>query len=233
MRALRQRFASPTAAARSWHWTHAVSLLLIMTVLWGIGAALHTLAPDDPDWWKGTIFGRFSQFGLGVATGLLLADVRSGAIRLPRSAGNWIAAIAFGLLLTAVAILEYIDKQAAPGSLRWLYFGTKLSLALPACLLIAAAFCDSVWQRFLVSKPLLYLGVISYTLYLIQCASAGPVLNLSETLARLFLGLGVGSWPTVGLTMLVCLGAAVVVHHIFDSPVQRYLRRRLLRRPVS
>lgn len=228
MRALRHRFVSPIAAARSWHWTQAILLLLITIVLWGIGAALHMLAPGDPDWWKGTIFGRFSQFGLGVATGLLLADVRSGAIRLPRAAGNWITVVGFGLLVAQVTTLELIDQQTAPGSLRWLHFGAKLSLALTACLLIVAAFCGSVWQRFLASKPLVYLGVISYTLYLLQCASAGPVRGLSETAARLFRGLGVGSWPSVALTMMVCLAAAVVVHHLFDSPVRRWLRGRML-----
>lgn len=233
MRELRARFASPTALTRSWHWTHAVSLLLITLGLWAIGAALHTLAPDDPDWWKGTIFGRFSQFGLGVATGLLLADVRSGAIRLPRSAGNWITIVAFAMLVTQVALLEYIGKLADPGSLRWLYFGAKLSLALTACLLIVAAFCDSIWQRLLASKPLVYLGVISYTLYLLQCASAGPVHNLSRATAAHFLGLGLSSWPTIALTMLVCMAASVMVHHVFDAPVQRWLHHRLHRQPTS
>ena len=120
-----------------------------------------------------------------------------------------------------------------PGSSRWLFFGVKLSLAVTACLLIVAASCGSVWQRFLASKPLVYLGVISYTLYLLQCASAGPVHNLSASTAGLFRRLGVGSWPTVGLTMVVCVGVAVAVHHLFDAPVQRWLRRRLLRRPAS
>jgi peptidoglycan/LPS O-acetylase OafA/YrhL len=233
MRTLRQRWAAPDAAARSWHWTHAVSLLVFSGALGLIGAALHRLDPTDPDWWKGTIFGRFSQFGLGVATGLFLADVRSGAVRLPRAAGNWIAIAAFGLLVTQVTILEVIDKLMAPGSLRWLYFGAKLSFAVTACLLIVAAFCGSIWQRFLASRPLVYLGVISYTLYLLQCASVGPVKNLSADSARFFQGLGFGSWPTVALTMAVCCGVAVVVHHAFDSPVQRWLRRRLLPRTVE
>jgi peptidoglycan/LPS O-acetylase OafA/YrhL len=80
---------------------------------------------------------------------------------------------------------------------------------------------------------LLYLGAISYALYLIQCASFGSVNVLSEASARYFLGLGLNPWASAGLTMLICIGAAMVVHHGFESPVQQWLRRKLLRRPTS
>jgi peptidoglycan/LPS O-acetylase OafA/YrhL len=230
MRRVRARFEGDHTSARSWHWMHAVSLLVCSALLLGVGAALHAFAPNDFEWWKGTIFGRFSQFGLGVVTGLLLADIRAGVIRLPRAAGNGFTLAAIALFVVQARSLEHLDDSAGQTPLSWLHYGLKLSFSLTACLLILAAVCDSLWQRFLASRPLLYLGAISYALYLIQCASFGPVNILSEASARYFLGLGLNAWASAGVTMLICIAAAMVVHHGFESPVQHWLRRKLLRR---
>ncbi len=233
MRRFQDRFESASPELGSFRWIHVVSLAAFSFVLWSVGAGLHMLAPNDPEWWKGTIFGRFSQFGLGVLTGLLLADVRSGAIRLSYSTGNWLVLAAIGLLVSQAAVLEKMAHHAASGLPLWLYHGVKLSLAVTACLLILAAGCNSIWQRFLASRPMIYLGAISYALYLLQCASFGPVHNLSATAARYFDGLGFNPWATGGIAILICVGAAMLVHHAFEAPVQQWLRRNLLRGPSA
>ncbi len=232
MRRLRARFDPPSPATRSLSWAHAVSLFVFTVGLLGIGAAFRLINPNDDGWWKGTLFGRFAQFGLGVLTGLLLADVRSGTIRLHRAAGNVFMVAAIGLLYVQTQILDRFDAAGGlPTQSGAFYYAVKMSLAVPACLLILAAVCDSVWQRFLASRPLVYLGAISYALYLIQCASFGPVSELSSASARHFAGLGFNNWASAGMTMLVCVIVAMLVHHGFESPVQQWLRRKLGRSP--
>jgi peptidoglycan/LPS O-acetylase OafA/YrhL len=229
MRSIRRRL-DPRDDGRLWHWAHPLTIAGMSLGLLGVGAVLHPLTPNDADWWKGTLFGRFPQFGFGVLTGLFLADLRAGRFRLPRAAGNAFAVAAFLLMALQILALDATDGPPDPNASRWLVYALKSSLAVTACLLIAAAVLPSFWQRLLASRPLLYLGAISYVLYILQYASAGPVRVLSEATARRFRELGLAPWPGTGLTVLVCIASAMVVHHAFEKPVQHALKRVLTRR---
>lgn len=209
------------------HWIDTASIGVASLLLLGIGAGFHQLAPADADWWKGTLFGRFPQFGLGVLSGLLLLGCRSGVIRWPRWAGDAMTVAAIGLLVVQTVALDRFEAGTPHGASRLAVFALKLSFAPTACLLILAACQPSWWQRLLSTRPMLYLGAISYALYLTQCASAGSVDVLSGTLTQRFLAAGWSPWPTALAAMAVCIGVAAAVHHGFEIPVQRWLRRAL------
>ncbi|WP_172123210.1 acyltransferase [Devosia sp. 919] len=139
-------------------------------------------------------------FAAGVLCGLLHATgwkIRSNRVSFVLRAGA-----------IALVALQYACSFRVTHSV----FGTGLSL-VPLVLVFA------VTQpcRFVLLRPLLYLGSISYALYV-----AHPVVIVA---LRLPLHQGYSGLGAVLLTTLVSLLVAALAHHFFEQPVARWLRQ--------
>jgi peptidoglycan/LPS O-acetylase OafA/YrhL len=122
-----------------------------------------------------TFFGRFVDFALGVGGALVFASGWIGRL-WSRPRGPWLAALgtlaAFGLLVVAehrMAAAGGIDGAAWAAAWSWNLVVAAASLLAILCLTSRT----SPVSRLLALPPLVYLGRISYALYLVQMTPLG------------------------------------------------------------
>ena len=141
---------------------------------------------------------RYSNFFL---IGICLYRLRTGAARPVTY-----VALAVALLVTALGGAE--RSFHAPG---WIYF------------LLAVAFTTLVWfasgrpGRWIATPPLLFLGRISYPLYLVHVAAGFQLIRMMTE----------RGWSTLASTVaagLLSLAAATAIHYLYERPMQRWLR---------
>ena len=117
--------------------------------------------------------------------------------------------------ITYVALATAIAAAVLGGSERT--FNTPGSLYLP----ITVAFTALVWLavsrhgRWLISAPMVFLGRISYPLYLVH-------LVLGYQVIRLGIEHGWSTSTGVIVACLVCLGVATLVHYFVETPSRRW-----------
>jgi peptidoglycan/LPS O-acetylase OafA/YrhL len=183
----------------------AGSALLVAPSLWfrgrgGTGDLLHMHS--------------FPSVAFGFAPGLLLAGLEQMAEPATRSRPVLGVALARALLLGAV--LAFAVYFAAPDG-RFVIHGVLASLA---CSLVLAAAVVRSWAgappwRALVSRPLVWMGERSYSLYLFHVA----VLDLVGTRV---IGHGGNAAPRVALLMALAVPAALVLawagHRFVERP---------------
>jgi len=127
------------------------------------------------------------------------------------AAGFALLAIGLGLLLLTIALPDPDDAQ------RVLIWG------VPSVMILLGAYA----ARQIGSRPLIYFGDASYSIYLIQVF----------TIPAFFKAWGVLGLPALPGDMLVlgCTAATIVAgciwHSLIDTPLRRQLRRR--RRPAA
>ncbi len=136
-------------------------------------------------------------------------------LRQLRLEGAWLRRVAAwaGLLGLAVSVVLWNVAQV---SSTWMYPWGFLLCALCTAAVILGALQEGLLSRALSVPPLLWLGKISYGVYLIHW----PVFLLL-TPARL----GWDPWPLFALRGAVTLGCATVMFHLVEDPIRR--RRRL------
>lgn len=83
---------------------------------------------------------------------------------------------------------------------------------------LAVAICISGGARFLTWKPLVYLGTISYSLYLIHAP-------IGERLELLLYWLNAPTYLYLPVSVLAAIGAAVLVTEFVDRPGHRAINR--------
>jgi peptidoglycan/LPS O-acetylase OafA/YrhL len=207
----------------------ASALLLAATtlVLYGIGAVIWTtLDGRGPGFLSTaravsihTLFGRFYDFALGIFAALVYRKLRR------REAPTWLDRPAIGALATLAAAAAIVGCQAgmhAAGGMsgpHWLPFWLwNLALA-PAAALLILSLTSAVnpLARFLGRRPFVYLGKISYALYLVQYTSLGkglfyPILPRS---------------PLLGLVLLYAGQCAVsaILFELVEEPARRLVLR--------
>lgn len=193
------------------YWTLGVELLFYVTcaALWFGGllsarrlpitlyvwlaamAAAILLIPEDQEAWHQAV-DNLPWFMLGIIALAIFEGDRRPAV------------LAFPIVGVAVVALANVNVAV---------FGAALYVVFLAVLL---------WRPFgLTSRPLRFLGDISYPLYLLH-QNVGYVVLLALA------GLGVPRYVGVAATVVLMLAAATAVTFLFDQPVRRALRRRLL-----
>ncbi len=154
---------------------------------------------------------------LEFAIGMLIAQHHRRLSRLPASAG--LAAVIAAIAL--LAALPYDDE----GHSRFVLF------ALPATLLVCGAIVleQRGWRT--EATPVLQFGAISYVLYVSHPLVLSAMGNVQERVAALQTPSAALAWSAFAVA--TAIGFAWIVHHAFEQPVARALRRRLAaHRPV-
>ncbi|MDX6513696.1 MAG: hypothetical protein QOE36_3200 [Gaiellaceae bacterium] len=112
--------------------------------------------------------------------------------------------------IPAAAFLGWIAWDVNPGA-HWLYAGGQLAIAIAATVVVLAAVDGLPWLAFLRFGPLVYLGRISYALYLWHLF--------------LLFSFVVYSWASVWLAVVASLAAASASYHVVERPFLRLKRR--------
>jgi len=129
---------------------------------------------------------------------------------LPRAAGDWTGAIAFLLFLIGASsgVSDFV------------------LVALLALTILGTATAQAFLARFLGSAPLVWLGEISYSVYMVHF----PVLLV---LRRIWERAGFAEWPASGkaaafaATIVVVIGLAAVLFYLVERPARTRLRDRM------
>jgi peptidoglycan/LPS O-acetylase OafA/YrhL len=195
-------------------------LLGLLTPWFGIGIALLSRS----------VLGRSPALLLGIAVAWL--HVRFGdTLRASwASAGAWGVMLADALLVTLVVALAYLLRWVAGVGLVLAEFPPYAAWHVPeaglwGALLSLILLSPSLLGRLLTSSPLVSLGVISYSVFLLHY----PVLQFSlGWLARahptVFDSRAATATVLVGLTAF-CLGLSTLTYLVIERPAMRWRRR--------
>ena len=172
---------------------------VILSVWW----SLHVSA-DNPVLSYYSPFTRFWELGLGCLLAIF-------TIRRPAPAG-WIQDIAgvCGVVLLVIALLKLNSTSVYPGWLAW------LPCAATAMLIWAGSGKgSSSITRFLSARPLVYLGALSYSLYLAHYVWLILPRQIVPPLA---------GWPWTLLEIGGTIITAVLSYHLLENPIRRSRR---------
>jgi len=220
--------AIATLLVRRLRWGTAQLTLLIAAMWLMLGAAGAAAAGTAHGDWLLRVFpgSRLADFTIGVALGLIVVQhLQKRALRsqapAPRVSGGWTALEA--ALITATCLSPLLWTLAASGVLpetlgaSWFHLPT-----IGATILVMALERGAISRRLLAMRSLVWLGEISYALYLV---------HLFIILAAYRVGLYdlLGPWATSALVVALALGVSAIVHERFEKParariVARYTR---------
>jgi len=145
------------------------------------------------------------RMGCGFTAGVAACRMRQ---TLPEAAARWAPAVALGCCLVLLAAI-----QAKAGFI--------LAPALFAGLILALSFQSGAVDRALAARPILWLGRISFPLYLLHLTPLNwMIAHLGP--ARL------GELAATGLLLAygaACLGCANLLHRLVEQPAHRWARR--------
>ena len=160
---------------------------------YGVGGFVPLIAANALGWWSGVEAVMYlSVFGFGA----LLAALEAARLRpVRRSNGFWMLVVVF-----AICAMTARDYPV-------LVVGAAVSVFL-------ALECPPVIRAFTV-RPLIWLGQVSYSLYLVHL----PVVLATATL------LGEDSWARIPLSVAMSVACASVFHRLVESPSQRLAAR--------
>ncbi len=150
---------------------------------------------------------------------MFFAGAILGRMRLPKIGGP------LALVLLGVAILLFSSHRAVPaitgvgfGSESWLWFA---GVTVASCVFIALAVGNDTVKRALSSKPVLFFGVRSYSIYLIQ---APIIVAVAIALHRLTGDGEAHPWWSFTAFLAAILGG-IVFYSLVESPSHALARR--------
>jgi peptidoglycan/LPS O-acetylase OafA/YrhL len=168
--------------------------------------------------WEGPLFN--TQTGRGLVcffTGVLIGDILSRPKTIKREKQLIKASIFTAILSSALIFLLSKDKNGVFDMYR--YFVYVLAL-FPALFILSLRL--RILSGLLSLKPLLYLGAISYSMYLTHFPIA-----LTMMMAGKIFGLKIDY--SSGITFFSYVAVVVIISHIvhfyFEKPLQNYIRR--------
>lgn len=130
-----------------------------------------------------------------------------------------------GVSAVAIAAIAALTATTEP----WHFLDYAIVL-LMAPLVLGLAYGAGPLARLLACRPVVYLGEISYSIYLVH---ALVIFAIEWVLKRLdWAGAPAtwAGWSLVGLTMLTCIASGAVLFHLVEKPARFALRRLIDRR---
>jgi peptidoglycan/LPS O-acetylase OafA/YrhL/lysophospholipase L1-like esterase len=213
----------------------APSLLRAAALLFGIALGLHlagaalwtVLDGRGPGMLRSpehvslhTIFGRFYDFAVGILAALAVLSPRTARWR----AGAGRPAVAALLTIAALALIvaaQYGMSMGGVGSPKWVSIWAWGYLVAPASalLIVSLMAAGNPFVVLLATAPCVYLGKVSYALYLIQLTPLG----------RGFVASFLSRQPSAGVLLLLYAGLVAMSALLFEL-VEEPARRAILRR---
>lgn len=190
---------------------------------------LHVVDTDSNGLYTATLIGRFSDFAFGIATGLFVLYFPNHPFIQKKTLSSL-------FFLTGIAlfcgIAGWIEENGGPvqaGVVNGFLFSLLgKGFGLSAALMIFSLYGNSLFKGFFAHPVVVYLGKISFALYLVQFVSFFHV----ERLAEYAMEIANSVIPTqIFAVIAVYLGMNVVaalLYHSIESPIQKYLRRKFL-----
>jgi len=182
----------------------------------------------DTDYWVMTIFGRFSDFGCGIAAGLL-------ALRLPRSIIFQSRLLSTGLFLGGVGVwlaaaggMDAIVAAKAGGEISKLYGYVGRLYGVGGALMILGLAGRTPFAAFFGSPPMVYAGKISFALYLCQFMPIGSIPNITREMYWHINGWLGNEWLAMPATYCAVSVVAAGLYQCVEMPAQKWLRLRYL-----
>ena len=180
-------------------------LAIVLVVAVGLSAlwSLH-ISPNDPTPAYYSPLTRFWELGLGCLLATVTSRVRPVSVWSDR------VAVLVGLALLALALVNLNATSTYPGWLAWLPTGAT------ALFIWAGAAGPRTWlTKLLSTRPLVYLGAISYSLYLTHYVWV----TLPKQLPSPLLG-----WGWTLLELAGTLITAMISYHLLEDPIRRSRR---------
>ena len=171
--------------------------------------------------WVIQLPGRLDQFALGMLVAHALMRGRGGSERSLFLLGTAAALLLVWLLPRDGYV---VDRALAP----WLFFQFTVFGCAFAALVGAAALSSTAWVRVaLANRPLVFLGTISYSLYLWHY----PVLDGLSRLARAN-GASTASGRWVALAVIASVAVSAIAYALTERPFLQHRRKKAGREPV-
>lgn len=190
----------------------------LLVVFFVAASAAGRIVADHQTWYSVRLMKApfyLSMFGVGAALTLLEDPIRRRLAHLG-VVGTAVFVSGSITLLTMPAAVEALTRSDGPGHTAGLFVSGAIGVSGAAGCLIAALALPAV-VRTLTWKPIHWLGVRSFSLYLIH----DPII---ATIVFAF-GLSAATWWSFPLGILVSVVVAAVFYKVVESPTLGLLRR--------
>jgi peptidoglycan/LPS O-acetylase OafA/YrhL len=187
---------------------------------------------DNPGVWTGTIFGRCSDFAWGIIGGLWAVLLPKSVLFRNRRLATLMVVGGCGILYAVSAWTQSYGGVTQAGSQEpFLFTVYGRSYALGATMIILGLYGHSYFNVFFEHRIPVYIGTLSYAIYLTQFVSVGGINQVAmATMAVARTLLGYNEWLSALVTTLAMLALSAVVYHAVEEPLYRILRKRWVRK---
>jgi peptidoglycan/LPS O-acetylase OafA/YrhL len=183
-------------------------------------------------WDKGllssTIFGRFFDFGIGITAGLIFLKMPESKIFNNKLISNLLFVVGALVWLGGAYWIEtHHGEEFVMEEKLYQYFFYLYSTG--AAIMLLSLVGNSFFNRIFSWGPVVYLGKVSFALYLVQFMSLGPWKNISMSIKAYFLQTTGNNWLSVFATFFVIFIFSSIVYHLIEMPSQKYLKKWFLK----
>lgn len=213
-------------------------LLIIFMVLWIIGQSGYEMIRFileinyyffrldwDNGYYTGTLFGKFLEFGAGIWAGFLYLKIPKSKLFTNVVISNILFIIGMALMFAAFVHLEESFRMPKT-SLQSVFYNSLLRWG--PMLIIISLVGNSIFNKFFSSKVLVYLGEISFSLYLIHFANVFHQDGIARNVMSYSRAYFHNEYLAALMVFIFFNILAAAVYHSIEKPAQKYLTQKYL-----
>jgi peptidoglycan/LPS O-acetylase OafA/YrhL len=174
---------------------------------------------------------RFLEFSIGAAAACTYRHILGRSIARDLAAKMWspsvaIAAVALVQLVIGLPPIGFVSGPV----LQFLHLasGTLLMVPLAVLLISVALHPGSRPSKFLCNRWPLFVGDVSYPIYLVQFSVIGSLATVFAPFAPNYWGHVLSIWLRVLVSLAQVVGLALIAHVAIEGPVRRWFGRHVL-----
>jgi len=214
-------------------------LFIIFLILWLIGQSGYEMVRFileinyyffnldwDNGYYTGTLFGKFLEFGAGIWAGFLFLKIPQSKLFNNAIISNALFFIGMALMFAAFIHLEESFRMPKT-SLQSIFFNSLLRWG--PMLIIISLVGNSVFNKIFSSRILVYLGEISFSLYLIHFANVFHQDGIARNVMGFCRGFLHNEYFSALAVFIFFNVLAAIIYHTIEKPAQKYLSKRFLK----